>query len=228
MEPFFSYERGRGLDFKGFFTSKDCCFWCCLLENHLKIIGCIFRFHGQSENQTMFTDLSLPCSDLVRFKLSYKAIRIQVCANKGINPTFLLKMGGLEPYIYYLKGRGLHSQGLFTSKDSLFLFVVVVHLDTPRKFKTDTKKDWCCVLILTSLFRRVFYIFWIYPPTQDTSGTWRFWLGSRTLLFFCHPGGDCCWFGGRFKAYWWTGLKRMKSKYVLNGSRHVENGRTTN
>ena len=107
-------------------------------------------------------------------------------------------------------------------------FFVVVHLDPPRKFKTYTKKDWCCVLILTSFFRRVFYIFWIYPPTQDTSATWRFWLGSRTLLFFCHPGGDCCWFGGRFKAYWWTGLKRMKSKYVLNGSRHVENGWTTN
>ena len=148
---------------------------------------------------------------------------------KGLTLHSYWKWDGLEPDIYYLKGRGLHSQGLFTSKDSLFFFVVVVvHLDTPRKFKTDTKKDWCCVLILTSFFRRVFYIFWIYPPTQDTSGTWRFWLGSRTLLFFCHPGGDCCWFGGRFKAYWWTGLKRMKSKYVLNGSRHVENGWTTN
>lgn len=84
MEPFFSYERGRGLDFKGFFTSKDCCFWCCLLENHLKIIGCIFRFHGQSENQTMFTDLSLPCSDLVRFKLSYKAIESKYVLTKGL------------------------------------------------------------------------------------------------------------------------------------------------
>ena len=131
MEPFFSYERGRGLDFKGFFTSKDCCFWCCLLENHLKIIGCIFRFHGQSENQTMFTDLSFPCSDLVRFKLSYKAIRIQVCANKGINPTFLLKMGWIGTRYILFEREGSAFAGTFHKKRFVVFFCCCCSLGHP-------------------------------------------------------------------------------------------------
>lgn len=68
--------------------------------------------------------------------------------------------------IYTIWKGGVCIRRTFHKQRFVDFFFVVVHLDTPRKFKTDTKKDWCCVLILTSFFRMVFYIFGSTPPPR--------------------------------------------------------------